>query len=153
MSFIRFPQKKDNLKKCRRWAFLCGRQDFTAKSVTPFTFICSKHFPLAADLNFRRIPSLEPYPHFGKPKTPRASTSSLDSTSSKDSGYSTASGTDYSKYSRPPPVRTYGRKKRQVIPVHVNIPIGVAEPAKISGTLSLSAKKTIFMKLLNVVSS
>ena len=96
VSFIRFPQKKDNLKKCRRWAFLCGRQDFTAKSVTPFTFICSKHFPDNAELDFRKNKHLEPFAYPGE-----------------------VSRTEIQ--AKPP--KTYQRPKRVTVAVPVGVPI------------------------------
>ena len=63
VTFIRFPQPKYSLTKCRRWAQLCGRSDFNHKNVSTFTWICSKHFPIDAELDFRKNKDLEPYPH------------------------------------------------------------------------------------------
>lgn len=90
VTFIRFPQPRYNLSKCRKWAQLCGRSDFSHKNVTNFTWICSKHFPTGVDLDFRKNKDLEPF-------QPRQQVSR----------------------SSPKPPKTYGRGERKLVSVPV----------------------------------
>jgi len=76
VSMIRFPQPRDHLAICRRWVKLVGKKNFRAKNVNTFTYICSKHFPDDAVLDFKVNRTLDPYPAEGcvapKPPKPRA---------------------------------------------------------------------------------
>ena len=92
VTFIRFPQPKYNLTKCRQWAQLCGRSDFSHKNVSTFTWICSKHFPKDVDLDFRKNKDLEPYLYPGQVSR-----------------------------SAPKPLKTYGRAQRKVVAVPVPV--------------------------------
>lgn len=42
--FILFPQPGKDLEKAKRWAHLCGRENFTYKNITKYTYICDLHF-------------------------------------------------------------------------------------------------------------
>jgi hypothetical protein len=59
--FIAFPKPKMSLGKCVRWIHLCGRENLSIEKVTPYTFICEKHFPSGAELNPHINPDLEPF--------------------------------------------------------------------------------------------
>lgn len=107
VKFIRFPQKNYNLSKCQKWAKLCGRSDFSHKNVNNFTFICSKHFPASAELDFRKNKHLEPFAYPGE-----------------------VSRTEIQ--AKPP--KTYQRPKRVTVAVPVGVPVPI--PAKLEDQIA-----------------
>ena len=101
LKFIRFPQRRYNLKKCKEWVQACGRTDFSCKNVNNFTWICSKHFPLGVSLDFRKNKELQPFPHTGD-MVSRVSAQKMGSVGSKGQ-------------------KTYGRQQRKSVAVMVPV--------------------------------
>lgn len=62
IKFIPFPKPTTSFGKCLRWVRLCGRPGFTLGSVTPYTFICEKHFQKNVVLNPHLNQDLQPFP-------------------------------------------------------------------------------------------
>ena len=55
IKWAKFVQPNVDLTRCQRWVHLCGRLEFETKDVKPWTFICEKHFPRNANLDYHRV--------------------------------------------------------------------------------------------------
>jgi len=63
LKFINFPKPTKNFERCAYWAKLCGKDQFFVERITQSTFVCEKHFPPNEELDWRKNPTLEPYPY------------------------------------------------------------------------------------------
>jgi hypothetical protein len=54
VKFIAFPKPTKYRTIARAWVQLCGRGGFTESSINRYTYICSKHFPPGADLDYKK---------------------------------------------------------------------------------------------------
>ena len=55
IKWAKFVQPNVDLTRCQRWVHLCGRLEFETKDVKPWTFLCEKHFPRNANLDYHRV--------------------------------------------------------------------------------------------------
>ena len=73
LRFIPFPSQFTDSIRAARWAWLCGRKNFTGNDVTYNSYICAEHFDSyenvylkfknVEDLNPMKNQTLEPHPH------------------------------------------------------------------------------------------
>lgn len=42
--FVKFPSKKGDSERCKKWVLACGRMNFTVESLDKSSYICSRHF-------------------------------------------------------------------------------------------------------------
>ena len=67
LRFIPFPTSQFEYSiRVARWAWLCGRENFTENDITNTSYICAEHFDSyenVEDLNPKKNQNLEPYPH------------------------------------------------------------------------------------------
>ena len=119
VKFIRFPQLKWNKKRCHEWVQACGRSDFSSKNVNNFTWICSKHFPLEANLDFRANKELTPFPHTGDLVSRKSQTNRAHSIGSQGQ-------------------KTYGRQLRKTVAVEVPVLSTSTKSSSSTSTLTAS---------------
>ena len=48
------PPNVDRIR-CQKWVHLCGRKEFETKNVKQWTYLCEKHFPENANLNYYEV--------------------------------------------------------------------------------------------------
>ena len=44
VNFVKFPNPKHDIEKCKRWVNACYRKKFNLSNVTRHSYICTKHF-------------------------------------------------------------------------------------------------------------
>jgi hypothetical protein len=113
--------------RAKRWSYLCGRKGFTAKSITPNTFICTKHFPCNTNIS-KTDKEFEPHNAAGtdvrnkrkspvkrkvySPATAGAGPASAASAPASSDAASASAATEPDDEVNPRQIKTYRKKPR-----------------------------------------
>ena len=60
LKWVRFCKPSFDANRAKLWIQKLNRSDFTLQKITQYSFICEKHFPNGADLNYRTNLTLTP---------------------------------------------------------------------------------------------
>ena len=143
MKFVHFVKPKTDMKRAMRWVYLVGRSDFQVKDIHKNTVICQKHFPPDIELDWKKNPSLEPYPSSLQMETmPNYSKAEITASSSKSSAKIVVDLEKSDKISsaraqvenRQAIVKTYSTKcdvKTVSIPVYHGVQVNLANQSEI----------------------
>ena len=139
LKFARFPKQSINKKLAEEWVSRVGRDDFDLNSITHYSWVCQKHFPLdTEEFDYRYNGKLVPYregvalPHYLK-KNEEKKIKKFDVLDDHD--YS--SKVFINKVTNS--IRTYQKTKETKTtakskPVPVGVPIASPEEIKFKGT-------------------
>ena len=56
--FAKFPQpagRNPDIKRCKQWIILIGRQNFTIENINKNTWVCEDHFEKGVNLDYLKV--------------------------------------------------------------------------------------------------